>query len=285
MIYFGPSSADDMFYEMKYKNSEDMPKFLSEMGLNAFEYSCTKGVRISDEKALRIKESALVYDIFLSVHSPYYINLATNDEENREKSVNYILDTMRIAKVMGAKRVVVHAGACAKIERIVALEYAKKTLKITLERAKQLDLDMIHICPETMGKVNQLGDLDEVMELCKIDDSLIPTIDFGHLNARTMGGIVTKEDYAKILDSIKDKLGTDRYNCFHSHFSKIEYTKGGEKRHLTFADEDFGPDPLPLMQLVRERGISPVFICESSGTQARDAKTMKEMYCNENFNY
>ena len=129
-----------------------------------------------------------------------------------------------------------------------------------------------------MGKVNQLGTLDEVMALCELDERLIPCIDFGHLNARDMGGLKTFDDYRHIFDTIENRLGADRLKCFHSHFSKIEYTVGGEKRHLTFADNIFGPDFEPVIELVAAKNCSPVIICESDGTQAEDAATMKNYY-------
>ena len=87
-----------------------------------------------------------------------------------------------------------------------------------------------------------MGTLQEVMELCKIDESLIPCIDFGHLNARDLGILKSKEDFEGVLDQIENDLGKDRLKIFHSHFSKIEYTTGGEKRHLTFEDTVYGPD-------------------------------------------
>ena len=135
-------------------------------------------------------------------------------------------------------------------------------------------------CPETMGKVNQLGTLEEVIELCKIDDSFLPTVDFGHLNARTFGSIRTKQNYKEMLDKLENGLGRERARVFHSHFSKIEFTeKGGEKRHLTFEENNgFGPDFEPLMELIYERDWSPVFICESAGTQTEDAQKMKSYY-------
>ena len=137
----------------------------------------------------------------------------------------------------------------------------------------------LHLCPETMGKVNQLGTLEEVMELCSLDERLFPCIDFGHLNARTFGSIRGKEDYKKILDTIENWLGIDRLKCFHSHFSKIEYTeKGGEKLHLTFEDTVYGPDFEPLAELIAQKGLAPVFICESAGTQTEDARTMRQIY-------
>ncbi|UKI37712.1 MAG: TIM barrel protein [Clostridiales bacterium] len=143
------------------------------------------------------------------------------------KSVKYITDTLAAADFMGADRIVVHSGACAKMDRRVAMEYA--TLKIALERSKELGLSHVHICPETMGKINQLGDLDEVIELCRLDDYLLPTIDFGHLNARGLGSLKEYSDYLEIFDKIENGLGHDRLNIFHSHFSRIEFTQGGEK--------------------------------------------------------
>ena len=134
------------------------------------------------------------------------------------------------------------------------------------------------LCPETMGKVGQLGTLDEVLALCGVDSRITPCIDFGHLNARTLGGIQTKADYAAILDRMAEVLGDDRARQFHVHFSRIEYSAGGEKRHWTFADTQFGPEPQPLMELLAERQLTPVVICESAGTQAEDAQTMQQMY-------
>jgi endonuclease IV len=103
-------------------------------------------------------------------------------------------------------------------------------------------------------------------------------VDFGHLYARTHGGITCREDYAKMLDLIADKLGTERLNSMHIHFSRIEFTAGGEKRHLTFEDTQFGPEYQPLMQEIKQRGMTPSIICESAGTQAEDAAEMKRYY-------
>ena len=134
------------------------------------------------------------------------------------------------------------------------------------------------LCPETMGKIGQLGTLDEVLALCSVDKRITPCIDFGHLNARTLGGIRSKEDYAAILDRMAEKLGDQRAERFHVHFSRIEYSAGGEKRHWTFAETQFGPEPQPLMELLAERKLQPVIICESAGTQAEDAGAMQQMY-------
>ena len=134
------------------------------------------------------------------------------------------------------------------------------------------------ICPETMGKINQLGTLDEVLELCTLDDEMLPCVDFGHLNARTHGEIKTIDDYSAMLDKIENSLGHDRLSQMHIHFSKIEYTNSGERRHLTFADEIYGPQYEPLCELLAKRNLNCTVICESDGTQAEDASLMKKAY-------
>ena len=275
---FGPAGNSASFHDMGYKHSLQVPEYIEKMGLDAFEYQCGRGVNIGLEKAAELGKLALEKGIALSLHAPYYISMSSVDREKRLNSVNYILASARAVKAMGGNRIVVHTGSCGKISREEALGLAIDTMKIALDALDSEGLGDIHICPETMGKVNQLGTLDEVMALCELDERLIPCIDFGHLNARDMGGLKTFDDYRHIFDTIENRLGADRLKCFHSHFSKIEYTVGGEKRHLTFADNVFGPDFEPVIELVAARNCSPVIICESDGTQAEDAAAMKNYY-------
>ena len=84
MIKFGTAGNDERFYEEGYKKSEQIPEYLSKKGLDAYEYQCSRGVRISDEKAELLKQEAEKYNISLSVHSPYYISLSTQDEEKKK---------------------------------------------------------------------------------------------------------------------------------------------------------------------------------------------------------
>ena len=145
-----------------------------------------------------------------------------------------------MARWCGAKRIVVHPGGLGKLSRADATALASVTLKKALDAMDEEGLGDIHLCPETMGKINQLGDLSEVIALCRIDERLLPTVDFGHLNARTHGGLGCEEAIEKVFEEIENGLGRDRMQRIHSHFSKIEYSKGGEVRHLTFVDEEFG---------------------------------------------
>lgn len=275
---FGPAGNSDSFFKMGYKGSLQVPEYVARMGLDAFEYQCGRGVNIGEDKACELGRLAAEKGITLSLHAPYYISMSSVEEEKRLNSINYILSSAKAVDYMGGNRIVVHTGSCGKISRETALELAIDTMKTAITALDEAGLGHIHICPETMGKVNQLGTLDEVLELCKIDERLIPCIDFGHLNARDLGYFKTKEDYKTVFQKIENALGYDRLCNFHSHFSKIEYTTGGEKRHLTFADTVYGPDFEPVLDLVVQKKCSPTFICESDGTQAEDAKRMKDYY-------
>lgn len=276
--YFGPAGNSESFYAQGYKNTWQMPSYLEELGLTAYEYQCGRGVSCKDDTALKIRGECEKHNIKISLHAPYFISLSGIDESKRLGSIKYIIDSAELVKKLGGDRIVVHSGSCGKLTREAALEYAKDTVRKAIQALKDNGLSDVHICLETMGKINQLGSLDEVMQLCRIDDYLLPTIDFGHLNARDRGSIKTKEDYKKILDTIENELGRDRAAVFHAHFSKIEYTEGGEKKHLTFEDTVYGPDFEPLAELVAKRSLSPTFICESAGTQSDDALTMMNIY-------
>lgn len=277
---FGPAGNSESFAQRGYKSYADIPRYTVEMGLDTFEYQCGRGVKIKTENAAELGRLAKEAGIALSIHAPYYISLSSLEEQKRKNSARYLLESAQALKAMGGRRIILHSGSVGKQPRDQALALAKETLQYCLSELDAAGYRDMMLCPETMGKVGQLGSLDEVMELCLLDERLIPCIDFGHLNARTQGGIQTKGDYAAVLDTIAQRLGTERSRTFHAHFSKIEYTAGGEKRHLTFEDTVFGPDPLPLLELIAERELAPVIICESDGRQAEDAAWMKETYLN-----
>jgi deoxyribonuclease-4 len=273
---FGPAGNADSF---PYKSSVDAPKWIAAQGLDVYEYQCGKGVNVREETAQKLGAAAREAGIALSLHAPYFINLANPDPESLQKTIGYIVSACEAAEWMGARRVVIHSGALMKRTRREAMEIAIPSLKAVIAACDGAGYGHIALCPETMGKINQLGDLDEVLELCTLDERLIPTVDFGHLYARTLGELEGHEACVKMLDRIQEVLGENRARTFHSHFSKIQFTpNGGEKMHLTFQQEDFGPDPAPLMAEVARRNWSPTFICESAGTQAEDALTMKRMY-------
>lgn len=275
-ITFGPGGNSESWGKRKFP--QELPGYLSELGLNGYEIECGRGVRLSAATTELLPQLARENGIYVTLHAPYFISLSSVEEEKRRNSVDYIMQSAIAAKSVGAQKIVVHSGSCSKMSREEATELAKQTLKMAQEALDEAHLSDIIICPETMGKINQLGTLEEVVELCGVDERFLPTVDFGHLNARTLGQIKDKSDYAKILDYIEHKLGSERLSKMHIHFSKIEYTAGGEKRHLTFADSVYGPQYEPLIEELHRRRLECSVICESDGTQAEDAAQMKRYY-------
>ena len=274
---FGPAGNAESF---PYKSSTDAPRWLNELGLDCYEYQCGKGVNVGEATARKLGASAVQHGITLSLHAPYFINLANPDPESLRKTCGYITSACRAADWMGAGRVIIHSGALMKRTRREAQDIALRSLAEVIRVCDGEGFGHIALCPETMGKINQLGDLDEVLELCTLDARLVPCVDFGHLYARTLGALEGEEACEKMLDRIAEVLGESRASTFHSHFSKIEFTpNGGEKCHRTFEENGgFGPDWTPLARSVAARDWSPTFICESAGTQAEDAKAMKAVY-------
>lgn len=273
----GPAGNCEDFYKAGHKSSLKAPEWVSKNGLGAYEYQCGKGVKISDEAAGILGKNARENGIALSIHAPYYISLSSTEPEKRDKSIGYILQTLNAAKCMGAKRIVVHSGTAGSITRREAMELAKDTLKRSLKAADEAGFGDIFICPETMGKVKQLGSVEEVVELCCLDERLIPTIDFGHVNAMTLGALKTTEDFEKVFDSVSKKLGGWRTANFHAHYSRIEYTNAGEKKHHRFDEAEYEPEFEPIAEIVVKRNLSPTIICESRGTQTRDAVEMQKI--------
>ncbi len=276
---FGPGGNSSLFAEKGHKSSLDAPAWVKEMGLDAYEYECGKGVNASLETFAEIGIRAAQLGVCTSLHAPYFISLSSVEEAKRLNSVRYIMQSLEAAKALGAGVIVVHAGSASKIDRLTALSYARDTVEKALSASEESGLDEIKIGLETMGKINQLGTLDEIIELCSMDKRLVPVIDFGHLYARDHGGDMDTSDKVKsAFEKVSAKLGGEVAENMHCHFSCIEYSNGGEVKHLTFENTTFGPDPSMFAKTLAEIGVAPTVICESAGTQDIDAYFMKQEY-------
>ena len=273
---FGPGGNSDSFKLAGFSSSLDAPAWISSRGLDAYEYEAGNGLSASPAMLRAIGREAQAHNIKMSYHAPYFISLSGVDPEKRLKSVSYIKQSVDAAYCLGANVIVVHTGSAAKITRDEAMRLAADTLAHTLA---EVDTHGVKIGLETMGKKNQLGTLDEVIELCRMDSAFVPVVDFGHLNARECGGVFTSaDDYLHVFDKIDRCLGGNIAKNLHCHFSKIEWTDAGEKRHLTFTDQIHGPAFEPLAEAITRGGLTPTIICESAGTQAEDALSMKTAY-------
>ncbi len=273
---FGPGGNGAWFRAEGGKATVQAPGWLSAKGLDAYEYEAGKGINAGEGILRAIGEKAREHGILMSLHAPYFISLSSVEAEKRDNSIGYIQKSLWAAELLGADTIVIHSGSAGKISREEAMKLSCETLAKLMETIGDTD---VRLGIETMGKVNQLGTLDEVIEQCRIDPHFHPVVDFGHLNARDRGGVFnTVDDYRRVFHTIADRLG-DRYaHNLHCHFSKIEYTTAGEKKHLTFADETYGPAFEPLMEAIVKDSLAPRIICESDDTMAEDALAMKRYW-------
>ena len=273
---FGPGGNSESFYNDGMKSTVQAPAWLASYGLDAYEYEAGNGLTAGDASLRKVGEEAKKHGILMSFHTPYFISLSGIEEEKRLNSINYISRSLHAAELLCADTIVIHTGSAAKISREEAMALAADTWEKNLEVNGKTTIRM---GLETMGKINQLGTLDEVLTLCKLAPIYHPVVDFGHMNARYLGGYFSDVDsYRAIFDKIATTLGDEYAYNLHCHFSKIEYTKAGEKKHLTFADTVYGPEYEPLIEAIVRNSLTPTLISESAGTQSDDALAMKKYY-------
>lgn len=283
MLRIGPSGNSVTFYNSGLEHTYQEAQWLNGLGLNAFEYSFGRGVKITDKTAQKIKEEFNKYDVAISVHAPYYTNFSNESPEMIQNSIGYILQSIIAVHNMGGNRVIFHPATCGKLVRTVAVGIAKDNICKLMQAVHQsIDSEFTDyiICPETMGKMQQIGRVEEIVEFCKLDSALYPCYDFGHINSYMQGGLKTKDDYKRIIDYTANELGDKKTNNMHIHFSKIEYSKGGEVRHLDFSDTIFGPEYEPLATVIDEYRMTPTIICESRDFMSDDALFMKNLHKN-----
>ena len=278
MIKFGPSGNCESFYAEGFSHTEQAAEFVKNRGLDCFEYSFGRGVRMTDEKARSIGAAFERAGVEISAHAPYFINFANPDDEMAEKSYGYVLDSAKVLRLMGGKRVVFHPAAQGKVNREEAVSLTEKRLHILRDYIYELGLQDMIFSPETMGKLAQIGTVEEITRFCKIDKIYVPCIDFGHINAREQGSLKTVVDYKSRLEYMISELGFEKMEHFHMHFSKIMYSAKGEIKHLTFDDTVYGPEFEPLAVALRELRLKPYIVSESAGMQAEEAREMKDIY-------
>lgn len=278
MIRFGPAGNSEDFYERGFKSTVQAPEYLAGMGLTAYEYSCGRGVMLKEETARKIGEAAARWGVRVSIHAPYFTNLCNPDPEKQAATLQYLLQAARAVTWMGGTRVIFHPGALMKSTRQAARERAEACMRRVAEEVLGAYPEVV-LCPETLGKRNQYGTLEEVLALCApYGERVVPCIDFAHLHAAGGGCIAGESDFDALLNQAEAALGHERMRAFHMHFSHIEFTAAGEKRHRTFAEPGFGPDFAALAPCLLRRDLTPTVICESAGTQAADAATMQKIY-------
>jgi len=266
-IRFGTSGNPPNFFASEFgKDRLNAPNWIKLIGLNAYERMMTYGARMKEEAAMELGKRAKKLDIELSVHGPYYIVLNSKKPQVIKNSINEMLKTIYLANLMNARKIVFHPGFGRDYKKVI------NALKI-IEKDKPKD---VKILPETMGKISQLGDLNEVLIICENTES-DPCIDFGHLHARTLGSLKEKEDFRKILIEVEKRLGKEKLKKLHCHFYPVEFTDKGEKTHRAVMEKDVFPRFEPFAELIKEFKMEPTLISESKNSQDIGALHMKKI--------
>lgn len=278
MIKFGVAGNSKSFYDEGYTATVQAAEWCRNRGLDVFEYSFGKGANLSIDTAGAIGKEFARCGVELTAHAPYFINFANPDPEKIEKSIQYVISTIKRLDAFGGDRVVVHPASQGKMSREEAFSLTKQNVGLLAESLRLNGLDRYKICFETMGKTGQIGTVDEIVELCAIDAMFYPCMDFGHINAREQGILKSAVNYNTIIQKMLDFLPKHKVFNMHVHFSKIEYGAKGEIRHLTFSDTVYGPEFDDFNESLHLFGLEPVIISESDGTQAEDAAEMKRRY-------
>ena len=267
VIRFGTSGNPPNFFKSEFgKDRANAPAWIKNIGLNAYERLMTYGARMKEEDAIKFGQLAKKQDVALSIHGPYYVVLTSDKPEVVKNSVAELIKTAHLAKLMGANKVVFHPG------------FGKDTKKVIMglkEVETQKDKS-VKILPETMGKISQLGSLNDVLTICENTESE-PCIDFGHLHARTLGTLKEEEDFRKILVEIEDRMGGEVLRRLHCHFYPIEFTDKGEKVHRAVTEKNVFPRFEPMAKLIKEFNMSPTLISESKDSQDIGALEMKRI--------
>ena len=261
---FGPAGIPPAFKVLK-KPVVEVPVFLHEEGLDAFEYQAVRWgakpqMKRSDAETLGDK--AIENDVWLSVHGSYFINLC-GSEEKVEASKKRLLACVTAANWMGAYIVVFHPGFYGKLSPKEALKSCVKAMSEVVESMRSLGIKNVKLGPETTGKPSQLGSLEEILTICEVVEQTSPVVDWAHIHAREHGKLKEAEDFLKVLNEIEERLGAEAVKNLHCHYTRVEFTEKGERRHHVMEETDFGPDFEPLASIIAEMGLNPVIISES----------------------
>ncbi|MHA1907233.1 MAG: TIM barrel protein [Candidatus Thorarchaeota archaeon] len=257
-VLFGPAG-----YPADAKgNPRKVFEILKEANLTALEYAAVYGLRTSEEKASLIGKLAADNGITMSLHAAYYISLASTNPETRIKSKQRLVKALTFAPLMGVKRIVFHPGTHGGLPPEESYIVIRNALREIWETAGHLGGGAF-LAPEIAGKIKAFGSIEEIIRLCQDVEGTIPTIDWAHLYARSQGVVNDKDSYLKILEQFESSLGELFTKNMHFHISGIEYTKAGESKHRPLGDE-WGPDILPLAEIIAELGYKPTFISEST---------------------
>ena len=275
---FGPAGMPPAFKLLKQPVTE-VPKYLRSEGLDSFEYEMVRWgpkPQIRQETAETLGKKAVEHDVWLTAHGSYFINLTSLNEETLEASKRRLLACVQGASWMGAHIVVFHPGSYVGRPREHVFQTCVKAMEEVVEKMQSLNITRVHLAPETMGKPSQFGSIEEVLALCERVELTEPNIDWAHLHSRERGRFRKIDDVRKVMDQIEKTLGREALRNLHCHYSHIEFTDKGERRHHNVDRAEYGPDFELLAQLIVERDLKPVVACETPNLDI-DAMKLRDL--------
>ena len=261
---------------------------LKKMNLDGMELEFVHGVRMSDDNRIFVKEMAK--NFVITAHGPFYINLNSKEEEKIEASVQRIVDTAKTASDFGGYSITYHAAAVAAQAGAFSITYHaafymggdKETVFEQVKTQTKRIIDILEnekikvwVRPETTGKATQWGDIDEIINLSKEFEQVLPCVDFSHLHARSAGEYNTYDEFSKVLEKMGNNIGQYALENFHGHLAGIEYTAKGEKQHLNLENSDMNYKD--LIKVMKEFGVKGALVCESPNIED-DCKLLKNYY-------
>ena len=193
------------------------------MELGGLEIEFVHGVKMSPANINEVVDFAKPQNIVLTAHAPFYVNLNSQEPEKTQASIERIIETVKMAKILGLYSIVFHAAYNMGMPSDDVYKKVQDGFSKIMKVVEDENID-VFVRPETTGKPTQWGDLDEVIKISKEYEKVLPCIDFSHLYARTTGGYNTYDDFCNILETIGKKLGSSALENFHAHIAGIEFT-------------------------------------------------------------
>ena len=273
---FGPAGVPPFFRTLGAE-LPDIPVLLREEGLDAFEYQASRWgqtPQMKQQAAEQLGSEAKRNDVLLSLHGSYFVNLA-GEKEVVEASKRRLIACATAAQWMGAYVAVFHLGYYGTGGRKKAFRNCVDTLSDVAKTMDTIGIRNVKLGPETMGKHVQVGSLDEILTVCEKVERTQLVIDWGHLHARSGGRLRSAADFRAVVEEAEKRLGTEVVKDMHCHFSKIEFTNRGERRHHVLDEKVYGPDFGSFAEVISDFKLRPVVICETPLLDV-DARKMRD---------
>jgi len=224
------------------ESPEEAVALLLERGYRACEVDLEGGFWMDRAFAERLGELAREAGVVLSVHAPLFAFVGRPERDKKHRMAVGMLDhTAGLASACGAELVVIHPGYLFARTREQAVDAVAEQLAELRERLESKDRD-VPFGMEVMGRVNELGSLEDVIAICSRLAWVRPVLDFAHLHAVSDGAFTSPEPFEEALGAAHSTIEADA--PFHIHFSDIDYANRNEKAHLSYGDGTLRADPL-----------------------------------------